>query len=293
MAEHSAPANGFDAYTPAEIARRVEQVGVAKAHLPFHRLITLAVLAGAFIGLGGVYFLTVTTDIQGGYGGGQFLGGVAFSLGLVLVVVAGAELFTGNNLLVMALVSRRIPLRLLLRNWLLVFAGNLVGALSLGLLVYWAQYHAGAGGGVGARALAVAAAKTALPFWVIFWRGVLANALVCLAVWLTQAARSVTDKIVAILLPISAFVAAGFEHSVANMFFIPYGLLLKREATVVAAAGLPPEKLASLTGTGFLHNLAPATLGNVVGGAVLVGLVYWVSYIWDGDEGARKPGRAA
>lgn len=281
----------LDAYSPAEIAARIEQVGVVKAHMPLFRTATLAVLAGAFIGLGGVFFLTVTAETKTGFGIGQLLGGLVFSLGLILVVVAGAELFTGNNLIIMATVSRKIPVSLLLKNWLIVYAGNLVGSVLLALFLYWSQHWAAGAYMVGARALAVGVAKTSLPFGVAFWRGVLCNGLVCLAVWLCGSARTVTDKVLAIIFPISAFVAAGFEHSVANMFFIPYALFVKGQAAAVAAANLAPDKLARLTWGGFVQNLAPVTLGNIVGGAVLVGLVYWVSYLWDGQSWPfrRKP----
>lgn len=280
--------NGSDAYAPAEVARRVEQVGVAKATMPLFRMAALSVLAGAFIALGSIFFLTVTTDVQAGYGAGQLMGGMVFSVGLILCVIGGAELFTGNNLMIMALVSRQIPLWLVLRNWLVVFGFNLVGALSVALIAYWAEHWAGGGNMVGARALSVGAAKVALPFWVAFWRAVLGNVLVCLAVWLTNAARTVTDKILAIIFPISAFVAAGFEHSIANMFFIPYAIWIKGHPAVVAQSGISAERLEALNWGGFVQNLVPVTLGNILGGAILVGLVYWSCYIWDGRTLPRK-----
>ncbi|HEY3364422.1 MAG TPA: formate/nitrite transporter family protein [Symbiobacteriaceae bacterium] len=276
--------NNFDAYSPAEMAARVEQVGVVKANMPLFRMGTLGVLAGTFIAMGSVYFLTVTAETKTGFGIGQLLGGLVFSLGLILVVIGGAELFTGNNLIIMAVVSRKIPVSLLLRNWVIVFLGNFLGALSVAAICYWAQHWAAGGNVVGARALAVGVAKVTLPFWVAFWRAVLCNVLVCLAVWLCSAARTVTDKILAIIFPISAFVAAGFEHSVANMFFIPYAIWLKGQPAVTTAANLPPEKLAQLDWLGFVGNLVPVTLGNIVGGAVLVGLVYWICYLWDGQS---------
>ena len=275
------PMTGMDAFAPGEIAALVETRGVAKANASAITTFVLGVVAGAFIGLGAVLSTTILSGSTPGSGAVRWLAGIGFSLGLILVVVAGAELFTGNNLLVMGLVSRRITVALLLRNWALVYVGNLIGATSIVLMVWLAEWWKQSEGAVGATALSIAAAKTSLPFGVVLMRGVLANALVCLAVWLATGGRTVTDKVIAIVLPISAFVAAGFEHSVANMYFIPVGWLLKREPTVVAAATATEEQLASLDIVGFGNNLAAATIGNVIGGAVLVGLVYWFVYLRD------------
>jgi formate/nitrite transporter len=273
------PMSGMDAFAPGEIAALIETRGVAKANASAITTLVLGVVAGAFIGLGAVLSTTILSGSTPGSGAARWLAGIGFSLGLILVVVAGAELFTGNNLLVMGLVSRRITVALLLRNWALVYVGNLIGATSIVLMVWLAEWWKQSEGAVGATALSIAAAKTSLPFGVVLMRGVLANALVCLAVWLATGGRTVTDKVIAIVLPISAFVAAGFEHSVANMYFIPVGWLLKREPTVVAAATATEEQLASLDIVGFGNNLAAATIGNVIGGAVLVGLVYWFVYL--------------
>jgi len=275
------PMSGMDAFAPGEIAALIETRGVAKANASAITTFVLGVVAGAFIGLGAVLSTTILSGSTPGSGAARWLAGIGFSLGLILVVVAGAELFTGNNLLVMGLVSRRITVALLLRNWALVYVGNLIGATSIVLMVWLAEWWKQSEGAVGATALSIAAAKTSLPFGVVLMRGVLANALVCLAVWLATGGRTVTDKVIAIVLPISAFVAAGFEHSVANMYFIPVGWLLKREPTVVAAATATEEQLASLDIVGFGNNLAAATIGNVIGGAVLVGLVYWFVYLRD------------
>jgi formate/nitrite transporter len=258
---------GFDCYSPREIAGRVESVGVAKANLPWLPMTALGVLAGGFIGLGALYFTVVASDSALSFATARVLGGVAFSLGLVLVVVAGAELFTGNNLLVMAWVSRRIPARRLAANLGAVFAANLLGAAGLAWLVAASGHLSMNDGAVGRTAVAIAAAKCALPFAEAFGKGVLCNVLVCLAVWLSLAGRTVADKILAVVFPVSAFVAAGFEHSVANMYFIPLALF---------HGG--PEPGAGLNWGGFLHNLLPVTLGNLAGGAGLVGLVYWVIY---------------
>lgn len=277
-----------DLYVPAEITRRMEQTGVTKANLPLYKSALLAVLAGAFIALGSVFFLTATTDVKGGFGVGQVLGGLSFCLGLALVVIAGAELFTGNCLAIIAAASGKISVGKLLRNWLVVWLGNLVGALLIAGIVYGAQHCSADANLVGARALSVGASKAALPFWVAFWRGIMCNLLVCLAVWLAAAGRTVTDKMLGVLLPVSAFVAAGFEHSVANMFFIPYALFIKAQPAVVSAAALAPDKLAHLTWGGFVMNLIPVTLGNIVGGAVFVGLAYWLIYLWDSAAASRK-----
>jgi formate/nitrite transporter len=261
---------GFDAYAPKEIAERVESIGVTKARLPLLSQATLGVLAGGFIGLGALYFTFITSDPSLGFATSRILGGVAFSLGLILVVVAGAELFTGNNFLVMAWASRRITTWELARNWLIIYAANFVGALGLVLLVFLSNHWQAAGGAVGANAVKIAYAKAALPFAEAFFRGILCNILVCLAVWLALAGRSVVDKIFAIVFPISAFVAAGFEHSVANMYLIPLGILLQ-DGTQLA-------NLETLTWTGLVANLVPVTLGNIAGGGVMVALVYYFVY---------------
>jgi len=258
----------LDAYAPAEVARRVESAGVAKASLGLVPTLALGWLAGAFIGFGAYFFLVAVTQSGLGYGLERVVGGVCFSLGLVLVVVAGAELFTGNNLIVLAWADRKIGTGRLLRNWGLVYAANFVGAIMLAAAVHWSGVAAGNDGAVAGTAARIAAAKVALPFGEAFLRGVLCNALVCLAVWLAMAAHSVSGKILAIVFPIAAFVAAGFEHSVANMFLIPLGAL----------AAADPGAL-GLTLGGFLANLVPVTLGNVVGGSVFVALVYYVVYV--------------
>lgn len=262
---------GFDAFSPKEIAARVDTVGAAKAHLPLLSTLMLSVLAGAFIGLGALYFLLIRSDPTLGFAAKQALGGVAFSLGLVLVVVAGAELFTGNNLLAMAWADGKISTHDLLLNWTIVCAGNFVGATGLALIVFLSGHHEAGGGAVAQEYLRVAAAKVALPFWTAFFRGVLCNVLVCMAVWMALAGRSVVDKVVAIVFPISAFVAAGFEHSIANMYIIPLAILL-HTFDGVASSTIP------ITLEGMLRNLVPVLLGNIVGGSVLVGLVYHVIY---------------
>jgi formate/nitrite transporter len=261
---------GFDAYAPKEIAERVATLGVTKVRLPLISQIALGVLAGGFIGLGALYSTLVTSDTTLNFAVSRVLGGLVFSLGLILVVVAGAELFTGNNLSVMAWASRRITSQELLRNWLVIYCANFTGALGLAALVYLSNHWQLNGAAVGAQAVKIAAAKATLPFAEAFFKGMLCNILVCLAVWLALAGRSIVDKICAIIFPISAFVAAGFEHSVANMYLIPLGILLKDK---VAVAGSE-----QLNWNGLWTNLLPVTLGNIAGGSVMVAMVYYFIY---------------
>jgi len=267
-----APA-GFDALPPPTMARKAEDVGVAKATMATASLFALAVLAGAFIALGALF---ATTVMAGGgelpYGVQRLLGGLAFSLGLILVVVAGAELFTGNNLVVMAWASGRVATTRLLAGWAIVYVGNFVGAVATAVLVYAGRQHEFGGGAVGEQALAIAEAKLGLDFVQAIALGALCNALVCLAVWLTYSARTTTDRILAVVPPIAAFVAAGFEHSVANMYFVPFALLVERDAAFAAESELGWSAF-------LLDNLLPVTIGNVLGGAVMVGAVYWFVYL--------------
>ena len=260
----------FDAYSPKEIAEKVETIGVAKARLPLHSKLALGILAGGFIGLGAFYFTVVTSDTTLNFAANRMLGGVAFSLGLILVVIAGAELFTGNNLLVLAWSGKRITTGELLRDWIIIYLANFVGALGLVLLVYLSHQWEMNQNAVGIHAVKIAAAKVNLPFWQAFFKATLCNVLVCLAVWLALAGRGVADKILAIVFPISAFVAAGLEHSVANMYFIPLGVLLQPQLNVAGAEGLSWAALWT--------NLVPVTLGNVFGGGVMVALVYRFVY---------------
>lgn len=271
---------GLDALPPPEMARTAEQVGVTKAGQDTATMFALSVLAGAFIAMGAV-FATTTTAGGGNLPDGvvRLLGGLTFSLGLILVIVAGAELFTGNNLIVMAWASRRVSTVRLLRNWVIVYTGNFVGAIATAALLYAGRQYEFGNGAVGAQAVSIAATKTGYGWWQAVVLGAFANALVCLAVWLCYSARTTADKVLAIIPPIAAFVAAGFEHSVANMYFIPYGLFVKsNEAFVASQPGLPD--LSDLTWGSFLWaNLAPVTIGNIVGGAGMVGAIYWFVYL--------------
>lgn len=260
------------------MAERMEEVGVKKASLDFWSMFALAVLAGAFIGLGAEFFTLVITDSGLGFGLNKLVGGLVFSLGLVLVIIAGAELFTGNNLIIMAWVSGKLTLGQIARNWTIVYLGNLVGSLATVMLVYLTRQWSFANYRVGVTALNIANAKVGLSFTEGVARGILCNALVCLAVWLCLSGRSVTDKILAILFPITAFVASGFEHSIANMYFIPMGLLLKGEPEIVTAAGKVAGDLIHLNLQGFIGNLISVTTGNIFGGGFMVALVYWFIY---------------
>ncbi len=274
----------FDALLPAEMAAKAEQIGVKKAHLNPVSMFVLAVLAGAFIALGAIFSTTVVAGAGDAlpYGVTRLLAGVVFSLGLILVVVGGAELFTGNNLIVMAWANRKVSTGLLIQNWIIVYLGNFVGAVGTAVLLFLSGQYTFGKGAVGAAALATANAKSGLDFVPAVALGILCNALVCLAVWLTFSARTTTDRILAIIPPISAFVAAGFEHSIANMYFVPIGLFIKAGAPTSfwTAIGKTAADYANLTWDRFLfNNLIPVTLGNLIGGAVFVGAVYWFVYL--------------
>jgi formate transporter len=261
----------IDAYTPREIAHKVETLGVTKARSDTVSVLVLAVLAGAFIALGALCFTRVVTKPTRGFGVSRLVGGVAFRLGLLLVVVGGAELFTGNNLVAMAWASRRITSAALCRNWLLVYAGNTVGALGTVALVLLAQVAQFGDGGGRETALTIGRHKAALGVGEAVALGVLCNALVCLAVWLARGGRSVADKVLAIVFPITAFVTIGLEHSIANMFFLPYA---------VALDGFGDPRLL----VGAVWNLLAVTVGNILGGTVLVAGVYWFAYLRPGAE---------
>ena len=270
-----------DAYSPKEIATRIERAGISKSTNDPLRVFALSILAGAFIAFGAIFFTLVTHDSAGvPVGIMRLLGGLVFCLGLVLVVIAGAELFTGNNLIVMAYVDGKVSLKQLLTNWLIVFMGNFVGALGILILIYLSGHWQINSGELGAKVLVIANSKVNMTWMEAFTRGMLCNILVCMAVWLCFAGRTVVDKILAILFPITAFVAMGFEHSVANMYFIPAGLLAKHQPEFLHLVG--DVNLDNLTVYGFLfNNLLPVTLGNLVGGSVFVGLFYWFIYLRD------------
>jgi len=274
----------LDALLPPEIAAKAEDLGVRKARTPAFPLFALAVLAGAFISLGALLSTVVATSPGFPYGVTRLLVGLSFSVGLVLVVVAGAELFTGNNLIAIAWASRRISAREVLRSWGIVYAGNFCGAIGTVILVDLASV-ADSPGGVGGTAIRIAAEKCEHPPLEAFASGILCNALVCLAVWMSYGARSLVDRVVAVVFPVAAFAAIGFEHSIANMYLIPVGIF--------AAADLDAGTVASVARTaptwaGFLRNLVPVTLGNIVGGTLLVAAVYWAVYRRERGETAPR-----
>ena len=272
----------FDALLPADMAKKAEEVGARKCHLSFWSTLTLAVLAGAFISLGAVFSTTVSAGTAGvlPFGVVRLLAGIVFCLGLILVVVGGAELFTGNTLISMAWASGVVSTPQLLRNWSIVYVGNLLGAVATAVFIYLSQQYTFGNGAVGLAALEIARAKTSIGFVPAIVLGILCNGLVCLAVWLCLGARSTADKILAILFPISAFVAAGFEHSIANMYFIPIGLFIKTDTTFLAALGKTVSDYPTLTWANFVVvNLLPVTIGNIIGGVVLVGATYWFVYL--------------
>lgn len=275
-------ANIIDALLPPEMALACETAGAVKAGRDALALIVLGLLAGAFIAFGAILMTVVLTGAgELPWGVARLLAGLVFSLGLILVIVGGAELFTGNSLMIVACASRRITLAALLRAWSLVYVGNIVGAVGTAALVFLAGEHGFAGGAVGKTALAIASAKAALPTIQLFFLAVLCNVLVCLAVWMSFGARSATDKVMVIVPPITAFVAAGFEHSVANLYLLPFGLAVKAWAgpEFWGAIGQTAAAYPALTAGGVLHNIIVATIGNLVGGSLMVGAVYWFVYL--------------
>jgi formate transporter len=293
----------FDAVLPPGMAAKAEELGVKKAALPALNMFILAILAGAFIAIGAIFATTVSAgsmsvkDAAGAaafstglpYGVVRLLAGLVFTVGLILVVVGGSELFTGNNLIIMAFADRKVTLGGLLRNWVIVYTGNFVGSILTAYIVFLGKQYSFGSGAIGLTALSIGEAKTSLTFIQAVALGIMCNALVCMAVWLCYSARSTTDKILSIIPPIACFVAAGFEHSVANMYFIPVALFIKQwgdtgffEMIKKTAADFP-----HLTwGNFFIGNLLPVTIGNIIGGAFMVGLVYWFVYL-------RKAAKAA
>ncbi len=273
----------FDAPLPPAMAEKAEQAGVKKANTGWLDQLVLGVLAGAFIALGAVFATLSTAGTTGvlPFGIVRILFGLAFSLGLILVIVGGAELFTGNNLIVMAFSSGKVSLAALLRNWVVVYIGNFAGSVATALFVFLGRHYTFGGGSVGLSALNIGEAKTSLDFVQAIALGIMCNALVCMAVWLCFSARSTSDKILSIIPPIAGFAAAGFEHSVANMYFIPEALLIKFYGvpSFFEAIKKTPADFPHLTLENFVvGNLLPVTIGNIIGGAVMVGLVYWFVY---------------
>jgi len=291
----------FDALMPAAMAAKAEDLGVKKAALPALKMFDLAILAGAFIGIGAIFATTVSAgsmavkDAAGAaafstalpYGVTRLLAGLAFTVGLILVVVGGSELFTGNNLISMAFASKKVTFGALLRNWGIVYAGNFVGSILTAYIVFLGKQYSFGNGAIGLTALGIGEAKTSFTFIQAVALGIMCNVLVCMAVWMCYSARSTTDKILAIIPPIATFVAAGFEHSVANMYFIPVSLFIKNfgDASFFEKIGKTAADFPHLTwGNFFLGNLLPVTIGNIIGGAFMVGLIYWFIYLRKTDK---------
>jgi formate/nitrite transporter len=286
----------IDPLLPADMATKAEAVGIKKASMPFWNSFALAVLAGAFIALGAIFATTVSAgsmsvkDASGAlafgtglpYGVTRLLAGLVFTLGLILVIVGGAELFTGNNLITMAFMNKKVSLAHLLRNWVIVYAGNFVGSLITAVIMFYSKQYTFGAGSIGLTALNIGESKVSLEFVQAIALGIMCNAMVCMAVWLCFSARSTTDKILAIIPPIAGFVAAGFEHSVANMYFIPVALFIKAggDPKFFEAIGKTAENFPNLTwGNFFVNNLIPVTIGNIIGGGIMVGLVYWFVFL--------------
>jgi formate/nitrite transporter len=286
----------FDAILPPGMATKAEDLGVKKANLSAINMLVLAVLAGAFIGIGAIFATTVSAgsisvkDAAGAaafstglpYGVTRLLAGLVFTVGLILVIVGGAELFTGNTLITMAFASKKVTLSQLLRNWTIVYIGNFVGSILTAYIVFLGKQYSFGNGAIGLTALSIGEGKTALTFIQAVALGIMCNCLVCMAVWMCYSARTTTDKILAIVPPIATFVAAGFEHSVANMYFIPLALFVKGsgDTAFFETIGRTAESFPHLTWTNFfIANLLPVTIGNVIGGAFMVGLIYWFVYL--------------
>jgi formate/nitrite transporter len=294
-AENGTPATStFDELLPAEMAAKAQSLGIKKANMDFISTFALAIMAGAFIALGAIFFTISQTTIPGAtatlpWGVMRLIGGLSFSLGLILVIVGGAELFTGNNLIIMAWASRQLSTWRVLRNWIIVYIGNLCGAVATALFVFWGQHYEI--GSNGLTALGIGNTKLGYDFVQAMILGIFCNALVCLAVWLTYSARTVMGRIMAIIFPIAGFVAAGFEHCVANMYFIPYSILVRVGApdTFWTAIGKTAADYNNLTWANFfVKNLVPVTLGNIIGGVFFVALVYWVIYLRGENKQAKK-----
>ncbi len=286
----------IDALVPAEMAQKAETIGTKKKQIwLFGKMFALAILAGAFIALGAIFSTTVSagsisikaadgaTAFSSGlpYGVVRLLAGLSFSLGLILVIVGGAELFTGNNLIIMAFTSGKVSLKQLIRNWMIVYIGNFIGSIATAALMFVTKQYMFGNGAIGLNILNIGEAKTSLGFIQAIALGIMCNTLVCLAVWLCFSARSTIDKILSIIFPITAFVAAGFEHSIANMYFIPMALFVKNwgDSALFELIKKSPTDFSHLTwGNFFISNLLPVTIGNIIGGAFMVGLVYWFIY---------------
>jgi formate transporter len=282
--EEKEPTSGFDELLPGEMASKAQSIGIKKANVDFLSTFALAIMAGAFIALGCIFFTIsqTTGGVAVPWGLMRVVGGFTFSLGLILVIVGGAELFTGNNLIIMAWASRQLSTYRVLRNWGIVYIGNFLGAIITAAFVFWGQHYEMDKGAVGLTALNIGLGKIDLDFFQALILGILCNAMVCMAVWLTYSARTVLGRVTAIIFPVAGFVAAGFEHCVANMYFIPFALLIKvgAPASFWQSIGTTAASYNDLTwGSFIVKNLIPVTIGNMIGGVFFVALAYWVIYL--------------
>lgn len=271
---------GIDALLPEQMAHKAEQTGAYKARMPWPSLLTLSVLGGAFIGIGALFAMAVTANLGPAFSGiAGIVGGIAFATAFVLVVVGGAELFTSNNLMVMALVSRHIRAVELLRAWAIVYVGNLIGTVGTAVMVVLAGLVAHGDTLLADKATATAAGMAGLAPIPSLFRSILGNVLVCLAVWLTYSARTSTDRILCVILPISAFYALSLEHVIATMFYFPLAYVSALEAGTLTGIFNFPDGHGGVIGLGdFSRHLLAVTTGNIIGGGVLVGAVYWFIY---------------
>lgn len=269
-------------FTPAQIAENCIEIGRKKTSLTPFKQFLLGILAGAFIAFAAEGSNTAIHTISS-VGIGKALAGALFSTGLMFVLIAGGELFTGNCLIVIACLSKKASWSSMFKNWFFVYLGNLVGSVIVVYCIFYSGQFNFSSGLLGGFSIKVAAYKTSLPFGNAFFMGILCNWLVCLAVWMSYGAKDIASKILAIFFPIWLFITSGFEHSIANMYYIPVGILAKGNSKFLESAislGVTPEALDNLNiSSFFIKNLLPVTLGNIIGGAIFVGVAYWLIYL--------------
>ena len=274
-------------FSPSEVTERFVEIGCKKANSPVYKLLLLGILAGAFIAFASEGSNTAIHTIVS-VGLGKALAGALFSTGLMMVVITGAELFTGNTLIVVSCLEGSSKWLKLLKNWIIVYLGNFIGSMIIVVFIYLSGQFNFSNGMLGGFTIKVAAYKTGLSFTNAFFMGILCNWLVCMAVWMAAAAKDITGKLLAIFFPIWLFITSGFEHSIANMYYIPAGILAKTNKSWVDAAlslGVTQHKLDGLNWGSFVfNNLVPVTLGNIIGGSLFVGIMYWLSYLYKGKK---------
>ncbi len=264
----------YGSLAPSQMEQKACEVGQAKSVMPIWQIIPLSMFAGMFISCGALFMLVVKSDTTLSFAASQVLGGVCFSLGLICVIVCGAELFTGNNLMVIGALEHRYAWSKIIRNWIFTWMFNFLGSLLIVAIVYFADIASMNNGEVGQAMMNTAVSKINLDWLTIFFRGILCNFLVCLAVWMSFSGKNVIDKIFTSIFPVMAFVSIGAEHCVANMFFLPMGLVVK-SAGVIESTN---PNIACLDLGGVFYNISAATLGNLIGGCILVGIMYWCAY---------------